>query len=275
MKKIDKNKIKTWLVTGASSGVGLEMCKQLLERGYNVIAVSRRVPQLGSDNALCLSVDVTDIEKVRMAIDKGIECFGRIDVIVNNAGISANVALEEENLEHMKNVMETNFFGTFNTMNVILPHFRKNKNGTIVNNTSQSGISCRAWGSSYVASKHAVEGLTSVCWHETKGFCRVMAFELGYFKGTEISSKMEKKKTEIEEYKKVPAFYFKFNRNFENNLSIAVKHVIEQVEKEKLPRRLMLGKDALIQIGAELLYLLKDYIFSVRRAMSCSKIKSK
>ena len=113
MKKIAKDKIRTWFVTGASSGVGLEMCKQLLERGYNVIAVSRRIPLLENKNALCLSMDVTKIDEINNAISEGINRFGKIDVLVNNAGISANVSLEEENLEHMKKVMETNFFGTF------------------------------------------------------------------------------------------------------------------------------------------------------------------
>ena len=275
MKKITKDKIKTWFVTGASSGVGLEMCNQLLKRGYNVVAVARRVPQIDGENVLCLSVDVTKPQTIKEAIEKAKECFGRIDVLVNNAGISANITLEEENLEHMKKVIETNFFGTFNLLNEFIPFFRENKNGTIINNTSQSGISARAFGSAYVSSKHAIEGLTSVCWHETRDFCRVMAFELGFFNGTEILSKMEKKKTEIQEYKKIPAFYFEYKRNFENDLSIAVKHIIDQVEKEKLPRRLMLGKDALIQIGVEVLYLIIDYIKSIRRALSCAKSKKK
>lgn len=146
MKKIDKEKIKTWFVTGASSGVGHELCKQLLERDYNVIAVARRVPDFVHKNALCLSVDVTKPETIIDAIQKGIECFGKIDVLSNNAGISANITCEEETLEHMKQVMEVNFFGTFNTINALLPHFRQNKNGTIINNTSQSGLTPRLWG---------------------------------------------------------------------------------------------------------------------------------
>lgn len=274
MQKIDKEKIKTWFVTGASSGVGYELCKQLLDRGYNVIAVSRRVPDFESSNALCLSVDVTKPETIQAAIDKGIEKFGRIDVLSNNAGISANITVEEEHLEHLKQVFETNYFGTFNVINAILPHFRVNKNGTIINNTSQSGISCRAYGCAYVSSKHAIEGLTSVLWHETKSFCRVMALELGYFKGTEIYKNSLSKKSNISDYKTLNSFYIKFKRNFENNLSTAIDCLINQIEENQIPRRLMLGKDAMIQIGAEIKELKKDYNASYWRAIKCAeKIK--
>ena len=271
MKKINKEKIKTWFVTGASSGVGHELCKQLLDRDYNVVAVSRRIPDFKHKNAFCLSCDVTDPESVKEAINKGIEHFKKIDVVSNNAGISANITLEEETLTGMKSVMETNFFGTFNIIHSILPHFRQNKNGTIINNTSQSGISCRAFGSAYVSSKHAIEGLTSVCWHEAKDFCRVMAVELGYFSDTEIMKKAISKKSEIEEYKHLDWFYKKYKKNFKNNLSKAVDCIIQEAEKEKMQRRLMLGKDALIQIGSEIDWVKKDYNASIARALSCSE----
>ena len=268
--KINKEKIKTWFVTGASSGVGHELCEVLLQRGYNVVAVSRRVPDFEHENALCLSVDVTNPESINEAVQKGIARFGKIDVLSNNAGISANVTLEEETLEHMKEVIETNFFGTFNTIQALLSHFRENKNGTIINNTSQSGVSFRAFGSAYVSSKHAIEGLTSVCWHETQEFCRVMAVELGYFKGTEIYAHSLNQKTNIDEYKGVKIFYRPFKRDFENNLSVAINFVVDEVENVELPRRLMLGKDAIIQIGEELKDLNRDYERSKEKAFQCS-----
>ena len=268
--KINKEKIKTWFVTGASSGVGHELCEVLLQRGYNVVAVSRRVPYFEHENALCLSVDVTNPESINEAVQKGIARFGKIDVLSNNAGISANVTLEEETLEHMKEVIETNFFGTFNTIQALLSHFRENKNGTIINNTSQSGVSFRAFGSAYVSSKHAIEGLTSVCWHETQEFCRVMAVELGYFKGTEIYAHSLNQKTNIDEYKGVKIFYRPFKRDFENKLSVAINFVVDEVENVELPRRLMLGKDAIIQIGEELKDLNRDYERSKEKAFQCS-----
>ena len=270
MKKIDKNKIKTWFVTGASSGVGHELCKQLLERGYNVIAVARRVPDFEHENALCLSVDVTAPQTIQEAILKGIDKFGKIDVLSNNAGISANITCEEENLEHMKEVMEVNFFGTFNTINALLPHFRANKNGTIVCNTSQSGLTPRLYGSAYCSSKYAIEALTSVVWIEAQYFCRVMTVELGWFSGTGISKFYTPCQTQYDEYKKAksPVYYYS---DFKNDLNLAIKYIIDEIEKEKIQRRLILGKDAIIKVDSEIKYLRKNWRESKRRALKCAK----
>ena len=270
MKKIDKEKIKTWFITGASSGIGYKLCIELLNKGYNVIAVSRRVPNINHENVLCLSVDVTKPETIKIAIEEGIKRFGKIDVLSNNAGISANITCEEETIEHMKQVMETNFFGTFNTINALLPHFRENKNGTIINNSSQSGLAPRLFGSAYVSSKYAIEGLTSVVWHETKSFCRVMTVELGWFPGTDIGTHLNKT-TDIEEYKNIETFYKKFYYSFINQLDIGIKYIIDEVEKEKIQRRLILGKDAIIKIDAEIKYLKRNLKQSKRRALKCAK----
>ena len=273
MKKIDKEKIKTWFITGASSGVGYEMCKQLLERGYNVIAVSRKTPNINHANVLCLSVDVTNPETIKKAMLRGIEKFGRIDVLSNNAGISSNITIEEETLEHMKEVMETNFFGTFNTINSFLPYFRKNGNGTIINNTSQSGLSPRALGGAYCSSKYAIEGLTGVCWIEGQKFCRVMTFELGWFEGTNIINKNINyyKESAYEEYKNLRPAHKHFYYSFKNNLDIAIQSIINQVEKETLPRRLILGKDAYIRIKSENESIKNNLKNSKRCALKCAK----
>lgn len=264
------NKIKTWFVTGASSGVGKEVCRQLIDRGYNVIAVARRVPEFVGENILSLSVDVTNQDMIENAVKQGIEKFGNIDVLMNNAGISSNSTLEELSLSELNNVMNVNFYGAFNTMKVLIPHFRKNKNGTIVNNTSQSGISVRSYGSAYCASKHALEGLTGAVWCDTQKFCRVMAVELGAFASTEIAKNIPKQLTKIEEYVDIPPFYKNYERNFTNDLTSAVSCIIDAVEQKQLPRRLMLGKDALIQIGTEIDWIKKDLASSRKITDKCS-----
>ena len=177
-KKIAKDKINTWFVTGASSGVGHEICKQLLENGYNVVATARRIPDFKHENALCLSCDVTNSQSIKTAMDEGIKRFGSIEVLSNNAGISSYLTVEQETKENMRNVMETNFWGSYNTIYEFLPYFRQHHNGTIINNTSEAGIIPRAFGGAYCSSKHALEGLSSVLWHEAQTFCRVMTFEL-------------------------------------------------------------------------------------------------
>ena len=236
--QIKSNKIKTWFVTGASSGVGKEVCRQLIDRGYNVIAVARRVPEFVGENILSLSVDVTNQDMIENAVKQGIEKFGNIDVLMNNAGISSNSTLEELSLSELNNVMNVNFYGAFNTMKVLMPHFRKNKNGTIINNTSQSGISVRSYGSAYCASKHALEGLTGAVWCDTQKFCRVMAVELGAFASTEIAKNIPKQLTKIEEYVDIPPFYKNYERNFTNDLISAVSCIIDTVEQNWIKKDL-------------------------------------
>lgn len=268
-KLIDKSKIQTWLVTGASSGVGHEMCKQLLERGYNIIAVSRRVPDFEHENALCLSCDVTRPETIEDVIKKGIERFGKIDVLCNNAGISTSVVLEEEDLEHIKRFFETNFFGTFNVMKAIIPHFRENGNGTIINNSSMHGLSARKGGAAYCSTKHAIEGLTSVCLLECEKFCRTIVFELGWFKGTTIGyGDMGSKKSSIPEYSNI-GYFTNFKYDFINNLDKAVSLIIDEAGKESPRRRLILGRDSQIKAELECNWLKADINYSKKYLGEC------
>lgn len=271
MRKIDKNKIKTWFVTGASSGVGYEICKQLLERGYNVIAVSRRVPDFIHENVLCLSVDVTNVETIKEAISKGIKKFGRIDVLSNNAGISSYLTVEEEAIEDMRSAMEINFWGTYNTIHELLPHFRQNSNGTIINNSSECGLTLRAFGAAYCSSKHAVEGLSSVLWHETKRFCRVMTVELAYFPGTSIGKGKPRAKTNYNEYKNMNWFPINIKCTGENQLNKAVECIINEVENEKIQRRLMLGSGIKQRVNYELESIKKDLNKSKKYTNYCVK----
>jgi len=271
-KKIDREKIKTWLVTGASSGIGYELCKQLLDRGYNVVALSRRVPEIEHENALCLSCDVTDLESVKSVIEQGISKFGKIDVLSNNAGLSSYKTTEEESPEKMRQVMETNFWGSYNTIYELLPHFRGNHNGTIVNMSSECGLISRSFGAAYCSSKHALEGLSSTLWLETKRFCRVLTVELSHFPGTALGVGEKKGGSQFKEYRGIPWLAIDIKNNPNNNIIKAVKFIIDEVEKEKPQRRLMLGKDIVPKIAYEIKLLLKDLKSSKKRASDCAKV---
>jgi len=272
MKKIEKEKIKTWFVTGASSGIGHELCAQLLDRGYNVIAIARRMPEFKHENALCLSADVTKPETIKEAAAKGIERFKTIDVLSNNAGISSYLTFEEEPEDEMRSVMETNYWGTYNTCREMIPLFRKQGYGAVINMSSECGLIPRSFGAAYCSSKYAVEGLTSVLWLETQKFCRVMTVELSYFENTEIG-KNKPRGTQYEEYKDIPVMPVKFIRNyFNNDLKTAVKCIIDEAEKEKPQRRLMLGRDIICKADSEIKSLERDKNLSKRRAYSCARL---
>lgn len=271
---IDKKLIKTWFVTGASSGLGFDLCNQLIHREYNVIAISRNLPELDSPNALCISCDVNDHDKITDCIKLAIEKFGAIDVLVNNAGITSNLSIEEQNLQDAKAIMDTNFWASFNTMQQLIPHFREKKFGTIVNISSQSGITPRALGAAYVSSKHALEGLTSVAWWELQNFCRVLCVELGYFPGTNIGADRNDC-TLYEEYSVVPPSPVLCpSTNKINNISKATKYIINEVEKEKMQRRLILGHEACYKINFEANMLLSDSESSFSRALDCAENNS-
>ena len=283
MSKIPRDKIATWFVTGASSGVGHELCKQLLERDYNIVAVARRIPAFKHDNALCLSCDVTDPKSVASAVALGVKKFGRIDVLSNNAGITSSLFIEDETLEHLQMVMQVNYFGTFNTMKALIPHFRANGHGTIINNTSQSGLSPRIGGCAYCSSKYAIEGLTGVAKIETQHFCRVITLELGYFRGTEVSktagqtdnqyrNKTDELKRNLEVYKNLTPLHKPYTmKNFYNDLAPGIKYLIDEIENRSPQRRLILGKDAVIKVTGEIESLQHDLNASMNRALAVSK----
>lgn len=263
MKKISKEKIKTWFITGASSGFGYILAQELLLQGYNVIAVARHVPEFNHENVLCLSCDVTKPKDVKSAIDKGINRFGKIDVVFNNAGITSKIFFEETTLAHLNHVMETNFYGTFNVIQALLPHFRGNKNGTIINNSSMHGLAPRLYGASYAASKHAIEGITGVLRLETVRFCRVTSIELGYIPGTNIDKDVTLQEPQIEEYKNLPE-YCKIWGNYKNDLTRLVPFLINEIEKEKLPRHFILGRDACKKVNVKIKELKKDYKYALK-----------
>ena len=151
--------MKTVLITGCSSGFGLETARYFLERDWKVIATMRTpredvLPR--SDRLRVLALDVTDPESVSKAVDAA----GPIDVLVNNAGIGVLCALEGISMETVREVFETNTFGTMAVIQAVLPQFRKRKGGVIVNVTSSVTLKPLPLLSVYTASKAAVNAFT-------------------------------------------------------------------------------------------------------------------
>jgi NAD(P)-dependent dehydrogenase (short-subunit alcohol dehydrogenase family) len=180
----------TWFVTGASRGLGLDLVRQLLERGDNVAATTRSVERLAASLAdidisrlLPLEVDLASEPDVQSAIGSTIERFGGIDVAVNNAGYGYLGAVEEAPAEAVRAMFEVQVFGAWNVVRAVLPSMRAAGSGHIVNVSSILGLlSFPGWGL-YVAGKFALEGFTESLAAEVAAFgIRVNLVEPGYMR---------------------------------------------------------------------------------------------
>lgn len=156
--------MKTILITGASSGIGKAAAVAFAERGWNVVATMRN-PAAGADlaergNVLVTRLDVADPASIPAAIEAGIERFGGIDILLNNAGTNLAGAFEELSPEQVQEIYNVNVFGVMEVTRAILPHFRSRRAGIVANLTSAAGLVAFPLQSLYVSTKHAVEGFS-------------------------------------------------------------------------------------------------------------------
>jgi len=179
---------KVWLITGAGRGMGVDIAQAALAAGYRVVATARDAANVvaavgGHDDLLAVSLDITDTASIDAAVNAVIDRFGRIDVLVNNAGNFQAGYFEEISPEQFRAQMETNFFGPLNVTRAVLPVLRRQRSGHIVTITSTAGIVSGAFGSAYGASKFALEGWTESLREEVEQFgILVTAVEPGFFR---------------------------------------------------------------------------------------------
>jgi NAD(P)-dependent dehydrogenase (short-subunit alcohol dehydrogenase family) len=171
---ISKEMKKTILITGASSGLGKETAKLFQREGWNVIATMRQ-PQSETElnlleNVLVTRLDVLDLDSIDTAVKKGIETFGRIDVLVNNAGYGAYGPLESFSRAKIVRQFDTNVIGLLDVTKALLPHFRANSSGTIINISSIGGKMAFPLGALYHGTKFAVEGISESLKYEVAEF---------------------------------------------------------------------------------------------------------
>jgi len=157
------------LVTGASSGIGRAAALALVDAGFTVVGTSRKAanaePLAG---VTFLDLDVASDESVRSLVEEVIERFGRIDVLVNNAGVGAVGAGEESSIDQAKEVFDVNVFGLMRMTNAVLPHMRAQGSGRVVNVSSVLGLIPAPFMAVYAATKHAVEGYSESFDHELR-----------------------------------------------------------------------------------------------------------
>ena len=179
--------MKTVMITGSSSGYGLETARHFLAQGWNVIATMRKpdaevLPR--SERLRVVALDVTDEQSIAAAL----EASGPIDVLVNNAGIGVVGAFEATPMSHIRKVFDTNTFGAMAMTQAVLPLFREQNSGVVVNVTSSATLAPMPLAAAYTASKMAIEGFTGSLAHELAAFnIRVKLVEPGYAPTTRFS----------------------------------------------------------------------------------------
>ena len=169
------NEARVWLITGAGRGMGVDIARAALAAGDRVVATARDaanvVAAVGErDDLLAVSLDITDTASIDAAVGAAMDRFGRIDVLVNNAGSFQAGYFEEISPEQFRAQMETNFFGPLNVTRAVLPVMRRQRSGHVVMITSTAGIVSGGFGSAYGASKFALEGWTESLREEVEQF---------------------------------------------------------------------------------------------------------
>ena len=177
-----------WFITGSGSGIGAGIAKSALKAGDRVIATGRNLDKVrkalgdAGDNLAFVQLDVTDEARAKAAVEEAVQRFGRIDVLVNNAGYSLLGNFEELTIADIESQFATNFWGVAYVMRAVLPVMRRQKSGHILNISSVAGVVGQKHCSAYGATKFAVEGLSLATAQEVEQFgIKVTVIEPGFF----------------------------------------------------------------------------------------------
>ncbi len=179
---------QVWLITGAGRGLGVDIAKAALAAGHSVVATARNADTITAvlgenDNVLAVQLDVTDPVAAETAVAAAVERFGRIDVLVNNAGSFKAGFFEEISPQDFRAQIETTLFGPVNLTRVVLPVMRAQRSGLVVTISSTAGIVGMEFCSAYAASKFGVEGWMESLAPELAPFgVRTMLVEPGFFR---------------------------------------------------------------------------------------------
>lgn len=262
---------KVWYVTGASKGLGLSLVKQLLATGLKVAATSRNLAQLekevskANENFLPLCVDLTNELNVQDSIVATITAFGKIDVVVNNAGYGLVGSVEELSDKESRANFDINVFGTLNIIRNVMPQLRKQQSGHIINISSIGGFTGNFPGFGiYCASKFAVAGLSESLAAEVEPFgVNVTVVMPGYFRTNFLTSdSLGVPENDIPAYTAVrdlqKAHQETINGNQTGDPEKAVAAIIKVTGAERPPLHLYLGQDAYDMADHKILSLQND-----------------
>jgi NAD(P)-dependent dehydrogenase (short-subunit alcohol dehydrogenase family) len=249
---------KVALVTGSSSGIGLETSFLLARDGFHTFATMRNVDKGKEINTIAaretlpvkiIQLDVTDDISVKNAIQKILSEAGRIDVLVNNAGYGLGGAFEDSSMDEIKAQYETNVFGLMRVTHAVLPAMRKQESGIIVNISSGAGIGGFPGSSAYVSSKFAIEGLSESIAFELEPFgIRVILVEPGFIKTNFVNGMVTAKKAQ---HQHSPYLHMmqKIGANLQQMLEngsdakLVAQVVLEAIKSKEPQLRYLAGKD--------------------------------
>lgn len=248
----DGDESPVWLVTGCSTGFGRSIAAHLLDEGYRVVATARRTAQIEDlaerGRALLVAMDVTDTDSVRRGVEQAEQHFGRVDVVVNNAGIGYFAAVEETDPETVERLFDVNFHGVARLVHAVLPGMRARRSGTIVNLTSIGGLVGHPAVGYYCATKFAVEGLSESLRHEVEPLgIRVMTVEPSAFRTAWAGSSQETRYP-IADYDPTAgaarrAYHGSVGKQA-GDPDRAARALLKAVNAAEPPRHLLLGADA-------------------------------
>jgi NAD(P)-dependent dehydrogenase (short-subunit alcohol dehydrogenase family) len=259
---------KVWMVTGASRGFGAEISKAVLAAGEKVIASARKVEGLDylgdSENLFKVALDVTNEEQVIKAVNSAVKKFGRIDVLVNNAGYGLLGAVEESSAKDVENLYRTNVFGLLNVTRAVLPTMRKQRSGHIINMSSVGGYASGPGFGIYCSTKFAVEGISEALSGELAPLgIHATVVEPGYFRTDFLdSSSLDTTKERIADYAesagKVREVATEKNHQQPGDPKKLAKALIQLVNAPEPPVRLPLGTDTLARIAEKNAFVEKE-----------------
>jgi NAD(P)-dependent dehydrogenase (short-subunit alcohol dehydrogenase family) len=252
----DKENSRVWFITGSSTGFGRILAELLLKRGERVAVTARNPDQIQDlvsgykDTGLALALDVTQPKQVAAAVAEAEKVFGRIDVLVNNAGYGYLAAIEEGEEDEVRAMFDANFFGLAAITKAVLPGMRARRTGHIVNITSVGGLVGNPSAGYYAASKFAVEGLSEALAKEVEPLgIRVTAIEPGPFRTDWAGRSLKLAREPISDYEETAGArkrqISERSGKQPGDPVRAAEAIIAIVDAEKPPRNLLLGKIAL------------------------------
>jgi NAD(P)-dependent dehydrogenase (short-subunit alcohol dehydrogenase family) len=259
-----------WFITGCSTGFGRELAKILLARGYRVVPTARDPAKVAdlveghTATALALGLDVEKQPQIEAAVEAARRKFGRIDVLVNNAGYGYLAAIEEGDDADIRAMFETNFFGLAALTRSVLPIMRAQKSGAIVNISSMGGFIGFPGSGYYAAPKFAVEGLSESLSKEVSPFgIKVLIVEPGPFRTDWAGRSLKTPKRPIDAYAETAIARRQQTQGYSGSQPgdpvRGVEAIIATVEQPNPPLRLPLGNFAYDAMGAELDAVRKEH----------------